>query len=304
MKHFVGLIRRTAGSLLLATGLIFLSCLSAFAQAGGPAVVRSVEVQYVGPQTISKERVLSQIRTKVGQPYSDAVVEQDIRGLYATGQVQNVRIFGQPVENGVKVMVVIQTRALVNEIEIEGADRIPARKIRKKINLKINAALSEEQLEKGRQDIIDMYKARGFNDVDVKYRVDMNEARGTSRAVFTINEGTKGAIGVVRFEGNTHFSERVLRKQMKTKGKTILSFVDKSGRLDEAQLQQDLNSVREWYQNHGYIDVEVKEAQRAHVGNRMELVISIVEGPQYHVGKLAIAGQKATSSDKIYALLR
>jgi outer membrane protein insertion porin family len=255
--------------------------LPAFGQ--GAPIVRSIEVQYVGPQTISKERILSQLRTKVGTPYSDTVVEQDIRGLYATGGLQNVRIFGQPAENGVKVMVVVQTRAIVNEIEIDGATRLSAKKLRKKIDLKINGPVSEEKLEKGRQDIIDSYKARGFNDVDVKYRVDSDEARGTSRVVFTINEGTKAAISQIRFEGNEHFSERVLRKQMKTKGKTLIAFLDKSGRLDEAQLQQDLSSVREWYQNHGYIDVEIKEVRREHTDGRMVIVVPIAEGPQYHV---------------------
>ena len=49
---------------------------------------------------------------------------------------------------------------------------------------------------------------------------------------------------------------------MKTKGKTIIAFLDKSGRLDEAQLQQDLDSIRELYQNHGYIDVEVKDVRK------------------------------------------
>ncbi|MDQ6809918.1 MAG: hypothetical protein M3Z64_10935, partial [Verrucomicrobiota bacterium] len=192
MKHFVGPFRsRVARCALLAGVVAFASSSPLLAQnaaPSGPPIVRSVQVDYVGPQTISRERVLSQIRTKVGQPYSDLIVEQDIRSLYDTGSVQNVRIFGEPQGNGVKVMVVIQTRAIVNEIEINGAQRISAAKLRKKIDLKINGPVKEEQLEKGRQSIIDTYKARGFNDVDVKYRVDTDQTRGTSRAIYTIDE--------------------------------------------------------------------------------------------------------------------
>jgi len=73
----------------------------------------------------------------------------------------------------------------------------------------------------------------------------------------------KGAIRSIRFRRHAHFSERVLRKQMKTRGKTLIAFLDKSGRLDETQLQQDLDSVKEFYQNHGYIDVEVKEVRKS-----------------------------------------
>ncbi|MEJ7703243.1 MAG: POTRA domain-containing protein [Geodermatophilaceae bacterium] len=83
--------------------------------------ITSIEVQYTGPQTISRERILAQMRMAVGKEYSESIAEQDIRNLYSTGQIQNVRIFGQPDGNGVKVIVAVEIRALVNEIEIEGA---------------------------------------------------------------------------------------------------------------------------------------------------------------------------------------
>lgn len=305
MKQFFGTVHRFAGTLVLALVLSgFSSANAQTQQPQGPPIIRAIDVQYIGPQTVSKERVLSQIRTKVGQPYSDTIVEQDIRSLYQTGQVQNVRMLASPAENGVKVTVVIQTRAVVNELEIEGNTRISASTLRKKINLKLNGPLSEVQLEKARQSIIDSYKARGYNDVDVKYRVDANEARGTSRVVYTITEGGKATVTQIRFEGNTHFAQKELRKQMKTRGKTLLAFIDKSGRLDEAQLQQDLNSVREYYQNHGYIDAEVTELRRERSGGHMIIVVGINEGPQYHVGKLAISGAKATTPEKVYKLLK
>src|SRR5206468_6741419 len=92
---------------------------------------------------------------------------------------------------------------------------------------------------------------------------------------------------------------------MKTKRKTIVSFFDKSGRLDETQLQQDLDSIREWYQNHGYIDVEIKDVRRTRAENGpMIITIVIAEGPQYHVNKVLISGEKVTTEEKIRALLK
>jgi outer membrane protein insertion porin family len=270
----------------------------------GPPIIKSIEIQYVGPQTLSREKVISQMRTKTGQPYSESLVEQDIKALYRTGQVQNVRIFGQAEGEGVKVMVVLQTRSLVNEIEIEGAQRINAKSLRKSIGLKINGALSEDELQKAREKIIETYQSKGFTDVDVKYKVETNEERGTSRVVFTITEGTKGAISAIRFEGNTKFSDKILRKQMKTKGKTLYSFLDKSGRLDETQLEQDINAVKEWYQDHGYIDVEVKEVRRDRTNGKLKIVVVLVEGPIYHVGKITITGQKVAKAEKIRLLLK
>jgi outer membrane protein insertion porin family len=274
-------------------------------QPQGPPIVRSIDVRYSGPATVSKERILAQIRTRVGQPYSSAVVEQDIRNLYSTGVILNVRIFGEPEADGVKVIVAVQTRSIVREIEIEGAERISAKKIRQKIKIKSNSMVNEEELEKSRQDIIEMYQAKGFNDIDVKYRVDpIDEKRGTSRVVYTLTEGVKGAVRSIRFEGNKAFSDRVLRKQMKTRGKTIIAVFDKSGRLDETQLKQDIDAVREWYQNHGYIDAEVREARREREKGPLIITIAVVEGTQYHVGKVVISGEKVTTKEQIRKALK
>lgn len=301
MKH--GLLRSAASSLLLALSFTVLCAEGARAQQEGGIPIKSIQVVYNGPETISRERILAQMRTKVGDSYSNGVVEQDIRALYATGQVQNVRIFGEQEGEGVKVTVAVQTRAIVNEIEIAGATRISAKSLRKKIKLKVNAPLNEEALGEAKQEIIEAYRSKGYNDISVEYRIDTNEARGTSRVVYTINEGAKGALSRIRFEGNTAFSDRVLRKQMKTKAKTLYSLFDKSGRLDEAQLQQDIDAIREWYQDRGYIDVEIQPVRRERTDGRLMLVIPIVQGQKYIVGRITAKGYKQTTEEKIRALL-
>jgi outer membrane protein insertion porin family len=274
--------------------------------APGPPIIRSIDVQYTGPQTVSKERILAQMRTRVGQPYSNPVVEQDIETLYKTGSIHNVRIFAQPEGDGVKVIVAVQTRAIMREIEIAGAERIKAKRLRKEIKLRLNQPVNEQQLEEARQKIIEVYQGRGFTDVSVQFRVDpIDEKRGTARVVFTVNEGVKGAVRAIHFEGNAHFSEKVLRKQMKTRGRTPIYFVDKSGRLDEVQLEQDLDKIREFYQDHGYIDVEVKNVRRERTEKGpMVITVVISEGPQYHVRKLTVSGYQVAREDKIRGLLK
>jgi outer membrane protein insertion porin family len=307
MRHFSGWLRRPPFAIWVASICGLLGFVSARAQAPeGPPIIRSIDVQYSGPKLVSKERILAQMRTKVGQPYSDQIVEQDIEALYRTGAILNVRIFAQPEGDGVKVIVAVQTRSIVQEIEIDGAERIKPKRLRKEIKLKIGRPVDEELLEEARQKMIEIYQGHGYNDVSIQFRVDpIDASRGTARVVFTVNEGIKGAISKIRFEGNAHFSDRVLRKQMKTKGKTLISLFDKSGRLDETQLQQDLDSIREWYQDHGYIDVNVRDVRKERSKNG-PIIITIVinEGPQYHVRKLAVSGQAVASEQKIRALLK
>src|SRR3989440_1039529 len=274
--------------------------------APGPPTIHSMEVQYTGPATISKERILAQMRTKVGQLYSNEIVQDDIKALYRTGYIRNVRIFAQPQGDGVRVVVAVQTNAIVREIEVTGAERIKPKRLRKEIKVRLNQAVDEQALEEARQKIIEVYQGKGYNDVSVAFRVDpIDEKRGTARVVFTVTEGVKGAISQVRFEGNAHASQGVLRKQMKTRGRTVIYFLDKTGRLDEVQLEQDLDKIREYYQNHGFIDVEIKEVRKDRTPKGpMIITIVILEGPQYHVHKLTISGYEHSTEARIRAFLK
>jgi len=229
-----------------------------------------------------------------------------IRSIAVVGFIRNVRIFAQPQGDGVKVIIAVQTRAIVREIEINGAEHVKPKRLRKEIKVKLNQAVDEQALEESREKIIEVYQGHGFNDVSVEFRVDpIDEKHGTARVVFTVNEGVKGAISQIRFEGNAHISQRTLRKQMKTRGRTPIYFLDKTGRLDEVQLEQDLDKIREYYQNHGFIDVEVKEVRKDRTPKGpMVITIVISEGPQYHVRKLAVSGYQNTSEARIHALLK
>src|SRR5256886_3247219 len=303
MREFRGSARGWTAVMLFVTALGLFA--PAIVRGQQPPIIRSIDVQYSGPATVSKDVILAQIRTAVGQPYSDSTVEDDIRSLYKTGTIQNVRIFAQPEEDGVKVIVAVQTRQVLRELVIDGAQRVSAKKLRKEIGVKLNSPVNEDDLQKARKKIIDRYQSKGFTDITVDFRVEpIDESRGTARVIYTVNEGVRGAVKRIRFEGNEHFSEKILRKQMKTRGKTMVSFIDKSGRLDEVQLQQDLDAIKEYYQNHGYIDAEVQEIGRERKNGPLLITIGIKEGTLYHVNKLSFTGYKETTEEKIRKVIK
>lgn len=302
MKNLISSVRFAA--VLISLGLLAALPQGTHGQGIDGVTITSIDVRYVGPETVSKDRVLANMRTKVGGAYSETTVEDDIRALYDTGKIQNVRIFGEPRGNGVHVQVILATRALITEIEIDGAQSFKAEKLRDQIKFKVPSPTDAEKLEEGRQNIIDFYQRKGYPGVDVQLQVTTDESRGTGRATYTITEGERGAVVAITFQGNTKISNRVLRQQMKTKAQTPISFFDKSGRLDQAQLQQDLDSIREYYQNHGYIDIAIPEVRQERAGKGVRLVIMIVEGPQYHVGKLAFQGQEVAREAALRSLIK
>lgn len=274
----------------------------------GP-IVKSIDVQFAGPATVSKERILNNMRTKVGKPYSVGIAEEDVRNLYQTAKVFNVRLFyeKQPgAEDGIKVIVVVQSKASVQEVNIEGATQISAKSLRKKITLKKGAELSEADVEADRQKILAAYQEKGYKDTQVKTSIKTDEKTNQSTVTFTITEAGKTIIRRVKFEGNTVFSNKELRKVIKTRRHTLFSFLDKSGKIDTDVISADVDALRAWYQNHGYEDVKIGDptVTRTEGKPNVDITFPIVEGPQYHVGQVTIGGARLFTAEELAAPLR
>ncbi len=268
-------------------------------------IVRDISIQYVGPATVNEELILGNMKTTVGQPYNERFVEEDIRALFGTEEISNVRIFSEPLDDGVRVVVVVQTKATVREVLLKGVDRKLANRLRKRITTIPGGTLSEETIEGDRQIIIDYYQERGFSNVKVEYDLDVDDERGTAKVAFDISEGGKATVRKVLFEGNTAVTEKDLRKQMETKGRNLLTWINKSGRLQDEVLAEDLLKIEEYYANLGYIDAKVENVRRDRIDDkRIDLVITVNEGLQYTVNELTIEGNELYTSDEILANLR
>ena len=255
------------------------------------AVIKEIDVRFIGPTTLSKQRVLDNLATKPGAVYNDRLVEEDIKSLYATGSVSNARIFAEPVTGGLKVTVLLQGRATIGEVLIEGAEAVSSSKIRKEISTKPGDPLSDEKLNDDRQKILKLYEDKNYTDVKVLPKTsELPDKR--MRVVFSIDEGPKLVIRRISFIGNDSVLPKDLAKVMKTKTANILSFLTKAGRLTPSQMDEDKEAIRSLYQNRGFADMRVTDVQTTPLpnGNGVDLVISISEGVQYRVNKLSIEG--------------
>src|SRR4029453_3336255 len=85
----------------------------------------------------------------------------------------------------------------------------------------------------------------------------------------------------------------------------LLSFLNKSGRLLPAQMEEDRVAIRTLYQNRGFADAEVTDVQTVPLeGNGVELNITIVEGVQYRVNTVRLEGVNIVPSDEIKLRLK
>lgn len=274
---------------------------AASTQLQGP-VVKEIEVVYGGPKSVSKAVILANMRTTVGQPYSAAGVEEDVRNLYATGFFTNLRIQDEPLADGVKVIVIVVPKALVKEIVVNGAQQIKEKRVRKETKTKIGDYLSEQQVATDADKIKEYYQNKGYDRVSVSYKIDVNEEFGRAVVTFNIKEGARAYVTEVDFIGNKALTTKELRKQMKTRKKNFFSWINKSGLYKDDQFKEDLKKLREYYQNKGYIDMEVKDIQFKYPEkDKMTVIITVFEGIQYHVGKMSYEGNTLFTNAQIYA---
>jgi outer membrane protein insertion porin family len=256
----------------------------------GP-IVREINVEYIGPKTVAKTVILSNMRTTVGEVYSAASVEEDVRNLYATGFFTNLAIKDEPLGDGVKVNVVVQPKPLVKEIVVTGAKKVKEARLKKEIKSKVGEPLSEQKISADTDKIKDFYLGRGYNQVQVSYKIDTNEEFGRSVVTFIISEGERAYVTEVDFVGNDHLTTKELRKIMKTRKKNLLSFLNKSGLFKEDDFKQDLDNLRTYYDSKGYIDMEVKDVKYEYPEKGlMKVTITVFEGIQYTVGKIDFTG--------------
>jgi outer membrane protein insertion porin family len=273
-------------------------------ESSGP-IIKDIAVETVGAPSISKDRVLANLATKVGKPYSERTAEQDVRALYQTGGVSNVRIFAEPLGDGVKVTVLLQGRPVVEEVIIEGAQDIPLNRVRRDLGVKPGDVVNDEKIEQDRQKILTLYEDRNYSDVNVQYRVEEIPGKNRARVIFAITEGPKLIVKKIVFNGNDSVLSKDLRAVMKTKPLDILTFFNKSGRLTPSQVEEDREAIRTLYQNRGFADVDVAqiETQPLEKGG-VELVVNITEGTQYRVNNIAVDGVNIVPAGEVSSLLK
>lgn len=273
-------------------------------EARGPEV-KEIEIIYIGPKLVSRAVILSNMRTTIGQPFSPRSVEEDVRNLYATGFFVNLRIQDEPVSGGVKVVVIVQPKPLIKEVVIRGNEKIKTASILKEVGIGSGDPLSEQQVAEGERKIRDFYQDKGYEKIKVSYKIDINEQFGRAVVTYTIQEGERAFISALNFEGATSFKKSELLKLFKTRKKGLLSFIDGSGVYKDEQFKADLRNLRLFYQDHGFIDMQIKDVKLDYPKkDRMTITIVVFEGIEYRVGKIKMQGNTIFTTPQIRSRLK
>jgi len=281
-------------------------CLApAWSQGDLGKVVKDVSVEYIGGQTVAPDRILSNMSTKPGTVFSQAAVEDDIKNLYASGMVENIRFVTQPKGDGIKVIVVVQTRSSLGKVSFEGNTAFTESKLRSKVELPAGGPLDEVKVQEGQRALQKLYETSGYADTGVTYEIRAARQEGFSEVVYKIQEGQKSVLREVEFVGNTAYGAKELRKQMKSKQISLLPAIGGRGRVDSDQIDDDLVAIERFYKDNGYLNARIVDTRRVRVDEKkVDLVVTIEEGEQFTVNSVRISGARAFSVGDLTPILK
>jgi len=272
-----------------------------WSQETGPKI-DSVKIQYVGPESISRQFILSNIRTKAGDVYRLNSTQDDIHSLFATGKFRNIRVeTDQADDGGVNLTFVVEARPIITAIQIEGNKKVSDSKLKKKITVKAGDPLDEVKLFEDVQEMKKLYEKYGYPDTQVKYYLDtMDEAAGRASVTFQIVEGRKIKIEQVDFIGASAFPLKELRKQIKTKRHWMFSWLTGSGVFKQEEFDDDKDTLTEFYRSRGYLDFAIKDVKLVYpTPDTMEIQYYVSEGRQYKVGAITFTGVKLLDTNAV-----
>jgi outer membrane protein insertion porin family len=263
--------------------------------------ISEVAVRYRGAKTVDEARIRNLMSTKAGTQYRAERLDNDIKTLFESGLIDDVRFLAEPVGAGVRVIADVLTRPTINGVGFVGATVFSDQKLAKETKLKSGGSMSDSEILEARRNIEKYYQGYGYPDVIVTHRIQDTGQAGLSDLIFVIDEGSKNEVRKIRFEGNTVFTTPELKKEMKTKEKGWFSWLTKSGRFESYQLDEDLDAVLDYYRSNGYLRASSPGMRRDPVGDgRVDLVIPIVEGEKYTVAGVSFGRMTVFKDEELY----
>jgi outer membrane protein insertion porin family len=284
---------------------VLVACLQ-FAYAQNPPPVEKVAIRHVGPPAASDDLIKANIRVKQGDPFNRLSVDDDVKNLYATGYFYNIQITEDAGPNGISITYVLQGKPVLTEIRFSGNKKYGNAKLLKKVTSKVGEPLNEQKLFNDTQEILKLYQKAGLQKTKVEPVPSINEALGKGTVTFEITEAKKVRVDDVIFDNATAFSQKKLRRQIKTRRWWMFSWLTGSGKLKDDQFDDDKEKLREFYADNGYVDFELKQPVRFDFPKTNHVIIhlEVVEGTQYKIGKVDFKGNELYSQEEIVRGLR
>jgi outer membrane protein insertion porin family len=232
--------------------------------------------------------ILGRIRSGVGSAFNPSQASEDLRAIFTLGFFDDVQMKVEDFEGGVKLTFVVVERPFVRDVEFVGNSRIGTTELQEKIEIKLGSVYNPVEVQRARERLKEAYEDEGYFEVQISPEVEKFED-GDVKVMFTINEGRRITIDQIVIRGNKGLKDKQIKDAMATRERQYFIL---RGTVQRQKLEEDMERILGLYQDHGFVQMRVEkhdvsvDREKA----RVTITIDVVEGTQYRIGAINVAG--------------
>nr|WP_231969796.1 outer membrane protein assembly factor BamA [Polynucleobacter necessarius] len=281
--------------------LLFAVAFSSSVYSADSFVVKDIRVE--GLQRVEPGTVFSYLSVQVGGTFTEEKGAEAIKALYSTGFFRDVQIQAQ----GSVLIVIVEERPTISRIEFTGMKEFDLEVVRKSLK---TVGVAEARfydkalIDKAEQELKRQYVGKGMFAAEVVATV-MPIERNQVAIYFNVDEGPVAKIQEINFIGNEVFSESTLKGEMQLKTGGWLSWYSKDNLYSKQKLTADLETIRSYYLNRGYLEFVIESTQVSITPDKkgIYLTVSIREGKKFTVKEVRLAGETLGKEAELMQLI-
>ncbi len=239
----------------------------------------------------------------IGDQVGDFQLSEATRTLFQSGYFNDIRL----ARDGDVLIVYVTERPALSKIDIEGNNVLETEQLLdglRNLGLKEGEVFQRATLERIRLELARLYAAQGRYNAWVDATIeDLPENR--VGLTITIKEGDAASIQHINIVGNEVFSDEELKRQFELKLPGFWSFFLKDDQYAREKLSGDLERLRSWYLNRGYINFNIESTQVSLTPDRKHvyITINVSEGDLYYFGDYELVGELAVDPEDLHSLV-
>ncbi|HAK90590.1 MAG TPA: outer membrane protein assembly factor BamA [Massilia timonae] len=266
-----------------------------------PFVGKDIRVE--GIQRTEAGTVFSYLPVRVGETFDDAKASSAIKALYATGFFKDIRL---EEENGVLV-VLVEERPAISSVDFTGTKEFEKDMLVKalsEIGVAQTRIFDKASVDRAEQELKRQYLSHGLYGVKITTTVTPIE-RNRVTIMFNVDEGEVAKIKGINIIGNKAFSDKQLRQLLELRPSGWFTWYSKADQYSKQKLTGDLETIKSWYLNHGYLEANVESTQVSITPDKRDiyLTLNITEGEQYTVSSVKLEGEMFGREEELKELI-
>jgi outer membrane protein insertion porin family len=280
---------------------LFAFAMSVAAQTFSPFKIKDIRLE--GLQRTEPGTVFTYLPVKVGETMTEEKAQKAIAALFATGFFKDVRL---EVENDILV-VIVDERPAIAQVDISGAKEFSADKLKdvlREQGLAEGRIFDRGVLDRAELELKREYLARGLYGAEIQATVTPLE-RNRVAINIAVTEGEVATIHSINIVGAHAFPEKDLLDLFVLRTSGWLTWYTKHNQYSRQRLAADLETLRSYYLNRGYLDFTIDSTQVSITPNKRDIYITVnvTEGEKYTVSDVKLAGKMIVPEAELRKLI-